>query len=596
MHTIRYLALLAAAPAAWATLIVENIITGITTSYPSAVYTFLSDREDEFFANYPVVFVKGSHLCNPTSDLVSGKIVLAFFESGGKVDCYLNEAAMECAELGAVAFVVIAVHNPPGLVANLHWTFSPESENIGIPILDIAGTDVEHSELGLWRSSMMDGMKATVGPPYVQIYSDLFESPLWLAVFQIILPGCALLVTAESITEIRRRSHSRMQNNAFQLHRGLPPDRTSLVTAPIIICAVEAATCFAIGFVFALGHCGPMYLPYAYHFFFNVLLTGSSFFTTVVLALIMHEKSKFVNGLPSHSDVSILYFKTIAACALICIGSDIVNGGLYGVWQVDLTSLYGIYGFGQVIVAFYFLSQARALYRPLLAYLNHPESNPRPENEAKLKYLAHNLTLSGTAMLLNTSSMIIAAVAFSGRIRATSGLVWFGGVFFFSASRIGVSYGQVSVDQNIHAQTNSLYCKCAIFGCVHGQVKVVSSYKGKACVFIKYCMALRQKLSGICRFSKVRSRVQGFATQEDLSLRSPVPPRAFERNVDELASDPLPFVRAVDFIILQHGTPVIRIPVDHILRNFQNPETRPALIEANSRAPDSILQLSTSSY
>jgi hypothetical protein len=164
-------------------------------------------------------------------------------------------------------------------------------------------------------------------------------------------------------------------------------------------------------------------------------------------------------GLPSRSDVPILYRKTITMCALLCIGSDIVHGGLYGFWQADITSLYGIYGLGQSIVAGFFLCQARTLYRPLLEYLNHPESNPLPEKAAQIKYLSHNLKLSGTAMLFNTSSIIVAAVASTGTVRVTSAFIWFGGIFIFSASRISTSYYQVSVSRTTHALIKVGYCK-----------------------------------------------------------------------------------------------------------------------------------------
>jgi hypothetical protein len=161
-------------------------------------------------------------------------------------------------------------------VANIHRTFNPESENTGIPIVDIAATDMEDSELDLWRRSMMNGMRATVGPPYVRIYNDLFESPLWLVVFQTILPGCAMLVSAASIAEVRRRL-SRMQITMLQLRRGLPVDRTSIETAPVIICVVEGVTCFAIGVILALGEFGPLYLPYAYNYFFYRAAHGEFF-------------------------------------------------------------------------------------------------------------------------------------------------------------------------------------------------------------------------------------------------------------------------------------------------------------------------------
>jgi len=523
MYTRRFLAILFTAQDAWATFVVKNTITGVTSSYPTAILTHLSEREDETFANHPVVFVEGHEVCDPTSDLasdlVAGKIVVADLRAGASVDCWPITAAKSSAKLGAVAFVMILYYNAPGLAANAHETFNPKSEKVGIPCVDIATLDVGDAEIDLWQKSRMDGMTASVGPQHEKQFTQMYKSPLWLIVFQIILPVCALLVTVESVAEVQRRSQSRVQHSALRLQQGFPAYRTSFAIGPVIICAVEGLACFAIGVVLIFGHFGPLYLPLNYHIFFFFLLMGSSFFTTIVLALIIHEKSKLLNGMPSRSDdVSILYRKSIAACALICIvGSDIILGVLNAIAPRDnlahnparnFTFLFGIYGFGQVIVAVYFLSRARALYWPLVAYLNDPQSTPTSENEAHMKYLAHYLTLSGTAMIVNTCSLISIAVVTS-EVYNKSAFVWFGSVFFFSASRICVS---------------------------HSQVKIVSSYRNEGSVLWKICRVVQRKISFICTISVFRPRV---APHGNPIVHSPQVLQNCEPNAVMLASDPL---------------------------------------------------------
>ena len=429
----------------WAALTIHNLETGEKKQYLSAVFKYFSEYEDEILENYPVVFLEGDNLCSPTRGLVDGKVVLANLKVGAKVNCWPTDAATACAQYDAVAFVNILSH-PPGLFSNMHFTFNPDAESIGIPYGSIAAADVGNDELDLWRSTNMNYVVVTLGPPYDYEYTDLFKSPLWLAVFQIALPAFALLVLSESIVEIRRRIGMHLQNNSLKRQQGLPNDRKMLSSAPLLICIIEAISCAAIGAILALGQFGPFYLPFNYHYFFLFLLTGSSFFSTLISALILHEKSKFVVELPTCNDISAHYQKTIIACGVLCIGPDIVIGftfidprTAYG----NFTSFYGIYGIGQIIVAIYFLVQARGFYKPLLAYLTHPESHPRPENEAQIRSIARILTLSSSAMLLNTSTMVFMAIRATEDVRKTNVYVWFTAMLVFSASCIGTSYCQV---------------------------------------------------------------------------------------------------------------------------------------------------------
>lgn len=471
----KYLFILLLISVTSAKLAIRNVVTDVEKTYPSAAFKYFSDYEEDTLENKQVVFLEGEIACSPTRDLVHRKMVVANFEVGAVINCWPIESASLCAANGALAYVAISFYNPPGLESNLHWTFNPSAENIGIPYVEIAAVDISEADIELWRATMMEGMVATLGPPYTRIYRDLFESPSWLISIQIILPAWALLVSSHSIAEIRRRLLIYKQNSSLKNQAGLPHDRSTLVSAPLLICVVEAPTCVMIGAILALGEYGPLYLPISFHYFFVMLLTGSSFFTTLVSALMLHEKSKFVAGLPSSNDIPRFYRKTIISSALICIGSDYFIGGLtatdpraaYGVY----TFSFGIYGIGQIIVAIFFFIQAWAFYRPLLTYMSHPESQPRPENVAQIRFLIRILTLCGSAMLLNTCSMVFVAILATGEVRAET-FVWLITMFLFSSSRICISYCQVSILYICSGSQKRFTFRISCF-----QVKIVSSNK-----------------------------------------------------------------------------------------------------------------------
>jgi len=432
-----------------ATFGVRSTTSDVMKTYPSAVFTYFSNNEEKTLHDYPVVSIDGKQLCNPPRDLIDGKIVLAILDQGAMMKCWPNEVAKSCAMNGAVAIVSTLFHSPPGLVSNMHWTFNPTDEGIGIPYVGVAAVDFGLDVLDEWRNSTMVGMVASLGPPYSQEYNNLFDSPLWFVVFQIILPIFALLVTIESIVAIHRRVRIISQNKLMKFEQGLPVDATTLESAPLLVCVIESMCCFAIGVILVLGEYGPIYLPFSYHYFFAMQLTGSAFFTTLVTALIMHEKRKFVAGFSTNNDVLKYYRKTIIVSMVICFGPDFVIGGLAAfdprAASGKFALYFGIYGLGQFIVAIYFSLQAWALYQPLHTYISHPESHPRPVNEAQIRFLARILMVSGLALFLNSGVMVfLAGMAISG-VRVSSVYVYFASVFLFSASRISISYCQVIV-------------------------------------------------------------------------------------------------------------------------------------------------------
>jgi hypothetical protein len=137
-----------------ANLAIHNEVNGEVKTYPSAVFRYFSNNEDETLENYEVVFLEGETACSPRRDVVSGKIIVANFEVGAMINCWPIQAANSCALHGAVAFVVISFYNPPGLESNIHWTFNPNAESIGIPYVEVAAVDIGDADLVLWRNTI----------------------------------------------------------------------------------------------------------------------------------------------------------------------------------------------------------------------------------------------------------------------------------------------------------------------------------------------------------------------------------------------------------------------------------------------------------
>ena len=433
-----FVALMMSATRCSGDFIVQNPITSSTTRYATSSFRYLSLHDGNTHSNYPAVFVQAENLCEPTRALVAGKIVVATFGGDYPANCWPDDAARRFKKLGAIAFVVLARYNPPGMISNIHWTLEPEKEGAGLPVVDVALVDIGNKEFEMWQTSSMSGFSATLTPEHIRVYQETFESPLWVLLMQILLPCCALVVTADCVCELTRQF--------FASRKGAPT---------IIITSVEAASCFAIAVALAFGEYGPLVLTSAFHYFFLALLAGPSFFTTIILALVINEKARTLKGLPERQ-VMTYYRRSIAASAIVFIGWDVVVGALIAyepsVAYGSFASFAGIYGVGQGLIDVYFFMKARALKQPLLAYLHHPESNPRPENSARVARVAFWLNASGASMLLGTASFLFIGSLLTSLFRVEGGSIFFCAVFLFSASRIATAYCQVSL--SIHESIN----------------------------------------------------------------------------------------------------------------------------------------------
>ena len=425
MAAFRFVVLIVMGAAGWclADFIVRNPITGSTTRYPTASYTFLSLDDGKMHSNQPAVFVQAGTLCEPTRALVAGKIVVADL-SGTR--CWLNDAAMQFKELGAIACVFLVSYSPPGMLSNLHWTLDPDKESAGLPVVDVTRIDIGNEEFTMWQASSMSGFSATLTPDHTRLYQETFESQLWIFLMQVVLPCCALVVSAESVRELIRRLFASSRKGATDL-----------------MLTVEAASCIAIAGALALGEYGPLLLPCVFHLALLALLSGCSLFTTILLTIIIHEKARAFKGSPQR-DVLAYYPRSVAACAIVFISWDVVVGVLMAnepsaASYENVTRVAGMYGVGKGAVGVYFFVKARALKQALLAYSDVQET-PRSEISAQIARVTFCLDTSVASMLLGTASFVSVASSRPGLYRAEGSLNLFCLVFVFSASRIAISY------------------------------------------------------------------------------------------------------------------------------------------------------------
>ena len=164
----------------------------------------------------------------------------------------------------------------------------------------------------------------------------------------------------------------------------------------------------------------------------------------------MREKSRKVHNLDERPVMQTYRWVLIGSFAIF-IGWDLVTGLLqsleprsYGSTWLSYSLLSFSAGLGQGLVAVYFLIAARALSAPLLEYIRHPESNPRPENVAQVERLTSWLNMTGAAMLTGTVGFLFLGAAASGWYRAENALPWYMTMLVLSFTRIAVSFCQVA--------------------------------------------------------------------------------------------------------------------------------------------------------
>mmetsp|Transcript_12520 Transcript_12520/g.29422 ORF Transcript_12520/g.29422 Transcript_12520/m.29422 type:complete len:314 (+) Transcript_12520:767-1708(+) len=199
-----------------------------------------------------------------------------------------------------------------------------------------------------------------------------------------------------------------------------------------------------------------MYLPLGFHFYLVFFFGGFSLFTTLLVALKLREMSRSVGigrgGGYTARSIWGYYRCTIFTGFLVFVFiGEFASGLLFAIFT-ELAPplqvfLFVIFTISQLFLAIYFIFQAWSMASPLVAYIEHPESNPGQEELRRIKAFVNWIVISGVSMIINTVSnlFILIGVSTAGAGKFASPL----GLFFASAlcaySRIMISFSQLKL-------------------------------------------------------------------------------------------------------------------------------------------------------
>jgi len=220
----------------------------------------------------------------------------------------------------------------------------------------------------------------------------------------------------------------------------------------------ESIACILLGTLFIFGFAGPFGLPYQVQAAFQSGLSGVSLSTTLILAKYLAEealglhtfarRSIFRNDRSSIAMLSLCVFffsvDLINMMVVLIYGAEVQNGFNWFVLAV-LTA------FAQVIVGVYFIRQSRSIFRRLAMFEAAKIGSQRGAFRA-IKHLQFWLSIASIAMFFNSTvafwgfatGLMIYGVIPNFGIPLSSPAVWYGAMFAFGASRIGISFAQIS--------------------------------------------------------------------------------------------------------------------------------------------------------
>ena len=390
----------------------------------------------------PAIFLTGDDLCNPKSSMVGGKIIITpIGEEGTYCDLFFFVEKLYAA--GALAFIYITPRSIPGWYYNWHDELNAKSHRgRSVSVFEMALPDIPGEVLDLWYSTASTGTPigqiAKLAAPHVHEWESLFRSPLWVLVMQVFAPLFALYAARAPFNEVYRR----IESNDYGDWIGF------------VLCVIELPCLILIAFACSYGQFGPMYLPLGFHFYLVFFFGGFSLFTTLLVALKLREMSRSVGigrgGGYTARSIWGYYRCTIFTGFLVFVFiGEFASGLLFAVFT-ELAPplqvfLFVIFTISQLFLAIYFIFQAWSMASPLVAYIEHPESNPGQEELRRIKAFVNWIVISGVSMIINTVSnlFILIGVSTAGAGKFASPL----GLFFASAlcaySRIMISFSQV---------------------------------------------------------------------------------------------------------------------------------------------------------
>ena len=167
------------------------------------------------------------------------------------------------------------------------------------------------------------------------------------------------------------------------------------------------------------------------------------------MGLKLREMGRSVRGLSSRN-IWFHYRCTITLAFLVFVCGEIIIGIMIGSYYahelsgVNSVLLFLFITIGQLIGGAYFITQGRKLAGPLLGYMESPDSNPRPENEQRVRDFVFWTETSSASMILNTGSSCFFYVALStGALDPAGPWYYFPTGFVMIVSRVVITLSQV---------------------------------------------------------------------------------------------------------------------------------------------------------
>eukprot|EP00613_Pedinella_sp_CCMP2098_P055566 CAMPEP_0171886940 /NCGR_PEP_ID=MMETSP0992-20121227/42174_1 /TAXON_ID=483369 /ORGANISM="non described non described, Strain CCMP2098" /LENGTH=478 /DNA_ID=CAMNT_0012513643 /DNA_START=588 /DNA_END=2024 /DNA_ORIENTATION=+ len=336
-----------------------------------------------------------------------------------------------------------------------------------MPFLDVErGFDAE-----LFSGTLID-----ITAPHDTSFQDCFLSWPWLLVVRIFLPICACYSSFLGANVVYARLRHRAMSEGVSAHGSCVHQRLPVGS---VIGFLNMVTNLIVAANLASGHFGPMHLPFNLHFAFYFLLSGSTLFSTVLLALLAREKTRTLNFLVER-DIWAHYPVTLWLSAFLFLGCDVVffcfmavdhaSNAAYSKFTLIMLSI-PFYLAGNSAVGIYFFYQARALAAPLQRYVRHFEARIRSVKAKQILRLGFWINIAGASLLGSTivlsPVLVVLMINFVGANEIFSGelsgnfipLTWTVCIIAFAAFQIGTSYAQLQVVSNAQLKATQLLRK-----------------------------------------------------------------------------------------------------------------------------------------
>ena len=387
----------------------------------------------------------GDEICNPAKRSVSveGMIVVS---DRNEQPCLLGNVYAELSAAGAKAYINTGFFDPPGVLTFRHHTWRAcRYCNHAMPMVGAFDREVELVEICSAARNGGSSVELVIdGSDHDKTYQRRNRSLFSLLVLRILAPLFAVLTGCMASYEVyRQKKASSIRQRSVRL----------------LICAIEAPSMFICAAVLALGQYGAMVCPEAFHLVFTSLLSGCSTFTTILLALFLHEEARHRSRNVPRRSIWKTYPKIICICAVVFFGSDLVIV-LVTVIDVrtDLASLilglnFVLLGVApQIAIGLYLIYKGLQFRVQMYAYLSMSDSD-RVRLQAsgvqagiqRIGRLAFWITISGASMFVSSASfgflLYIITANQTGFQPGPYGQKWI--VVAFVYSRILISFAQV---------------------------------------------------------------------------------------------------------------------------------------------------------